>query len=467
MRAPVPPAPAPFLAGLEHELGLWVGPRPPAPDEPYTATVLRACGVGTACADQFLANGGRLYVDAGNHLEYATPECRTVRETVAADEAGMRIVAEGSRRVERLLSQRVGRSVHVRVLRANVAPNGSSWGSHENYLVPSWLGWVRIGDGIASHLASRIVFTGTGAVVPGNRRDRPRYRVSPRAALTGEISATSAMSYVSSKPMLLIREEPLADPLRYRRLQVICGDANMAQVASALRIGTTAIALQLLQRREAPDVRLDDPVRAMRWLAGDLRLARTVATDRGRYRASDLQHLWLEAAKRSHERDPFPSDLGDVLTMWEQVLHDLDVDPWQTADRVDWVAKLALLRALVDRESLAWDDPRLVMADLAYHDVRPERSLHHRMVRAGRMQMLVDDAQVEHARHEPPSRSRAVIRADLIRRARRASIPYDVDWHTFRTRGSSATTTVMLDDPFDDRPLPSSTLRRMGLRDAG
>src|SRR5947209_11674306 len=35
----------------------------------------------------FLLNGGRLYIDMG-HLEYSSPECRTVEDSVAYDLAG-------------------------------------------------------------------------------------------------------------------------------------------------------------------------------------------------------------------------------------------------------------------------------------------------------------------------------------------------------------------------------------------
>src|SRR5437764_3517549 len=42
----------------------------------------------------FLLNGGRLYMDMG-HIEYATPECRTVRDLVAYDLAGDAMLQAG------------------------------------------------------------------------------------------------------------------------------------------------------------------------------------------------------------------------------------------------------------------------------------------------------------------------------------------------------------------------------------
>ena len=48
-------------------------------------------------SDRVLANGARFYNDHG-HPEYATPECRTLRDLVAHDKAGERIVLAAAQR---------------------------------------------------------------------------------------------------------------------------------------------------------------------------------------------------------------------------------------------------------------------------------------------------------------------------------------------------------------------------------
>jgi proteasome accessory factor A len=53
-------------------------------------------------SDLVLSNGARFYNDHA-HPEYATPECTTLRELVAHDKAGERIVAECARRRTRKL----------------------------------------------------------------------------------------------------------------------------------------------------------------------------------------------------------------------------------------------------------------------------------------------------------------------------------------------------------------------------
>ena len=59
-------------------------------------------------SDRALANGARLYNDHG-HPEYSTPECRFLRDLVAHDKAGERIVLECAR----LRAEATGRDVRV------------------------------------------------------------------------------------------------------------------------------------------------------------------------------------------------------------------------------------------------------------------------------------------------------------------------------------------------------------------
>ena len=84
--------------------------------------------------------------------------------------------------------------------------------------------------------------------------------------------------------------------------------------------------------------------------------------------------------------------------------------------QLDWVTKLSLLEAYRNRDGLDWDDPKLALLDLQYHDVRPERSLYERLVRAGKVERLVDEADVIEAMTEPPGRTRAYFRGTCLSR---------------------------------------------------
>ena len=84
--------------------------------------------------------------------------------------------------------------------------------------------------------------------------------------------------------------------------------------------------------------------------------------------------------------------------------------------QLDWVTKLSLLEAYQSRDGLAWDDPKLALLDLQYHDVRPERSLYERLVRAGKVERLVEETDVIEAMTEPPGRTRAYFRGTCLAR---------------------------------------------------
>src|SRR5213080_4391817 len=75
----------------------------------------------------FLLNGGRLYLDMG-HLEYSTPECRSIRDAVAFELAGDRILQTALREMEV--------SDSVAFIKNNVDHHtGATFGCHENYLM--------------------------------------------------------------------------------------------------------------------------------------------------------------------------------------------------------------------------------------------------------------------------------------------------------------------------------------------
>ena len=51
----------------------------------------------------------------------------------------------------------------------------------------------------------------------------------------------------SSGPIVNTRDEPHADAQKYRRLHVIVGDANLREVATFLKVGTTALVLAMIE----------------------------------------------------------------------------------------------------------------------------------------------------------------------------------------------------------------------------
>ena len=86
------------------------------------------------------------------------------------------------------------------------------------------------------------------------------------------------------------------------------------------------------------------------------------------------------------------------------------------ANRVDWVAKLALLEEYRSRDGLDWSAHRLQAIDLQYSDVRHDKGLASRLEARGRLDRLFTDADVERAMSTPPDDTRAYFRGECLRR---------------------------------------------------
>ncbi|MFN2591168.1 MAG: proteasome accessory factor PafA2 family protein, partial [Actinomycetota bacterium] len=131
----------------------------------------------------------------------------------------------------------------------------------------------------------------------------------------------------------------------------------------------------------------------------------------------ELQWEYLRLAKKYvqeyEDDDPVTTD---VLERWEHVLDRLEDDPRSLERELDWVAKLSVLDAYRERDSLGWDHPKLDLIDLQYHDVRRTHGLYYRLADAGKMERLVSDAEVDRATMEPPDDTRAYFRGRCIQR---------------------------------------------------
>ena len=110
------------------------------------------------------------------------------------------------------------------------------------------------------------------------------------------------------------------------------------------------------------------------------------------------------------------ADTAEVMHWWSTVLDKLGRDPMEARREVDWVAKLAVLEGYRERDALGWGDPRLKAVDLQWSDVRAERGIAHRLAAAGRLEVLVDEADVQRAVTEPPTDTRAWFRGTCLAR---------------------------------------------------
>jgi Pup amidohydrolase len=300
----------------------------------------------------------------------------------------------------------------------NTDNKGASYGCHENYLMARQTPFADIVRHLTPFFVSRQVVTGAGRVGIGQDGHEQGFQVSQRADY---FEVEVGLETTLKRPIINTRDEPHADPERYRRLHVIIGDANLSEVSTFLKLGTTALVLAMVEASFLPlDLTVDKPVTSLHQVSHDpsLRHLLTLADGR-RLTAVQLQMEYCEQARKFVE-DRYGADADadtlEVLDRWESVLARLAEDPMLCVRELDWVAKLAILESYRDRDGLGWDHPKLHLVDLQYSDVRPAKGLYHRLVGRGRMERLLADASVASAVLEPPEDTRAYFRGKCLER---------------------------------------------------
>jgi proteasome accessory factor A len=368
--------------------------------------------VETHLVNAVLTNGARYYVDHA-HPELSTPECRDALSVVLYDRAAELILVESMRAAAEALPP----GQEIVIYKDNSDRKGNAYGCHENYLLDRNIPFGQIITAATTHFVTRQIFTGSGKVgseLPGVSRAEIPYQITQRAE---HFEEEVGLETTLKRPIVNTRDEPHADSQKYRRLHVIVGDANLSQVATFLKVGTSAIVFAMLEDGALDQRPIDDPVPAMHHVSHDLTLSEPMTmADGSRATALEVQWDLLAQAKSWADRfglEAVGEDCGKlVLERWEEVLSGLESDPASLAGQVDWIAKRRILEGFMARHDCGWDDSRLSALDLQYHDLRPAKSL---AAKAGLEQLVVDaDAQV--AVNEPPTDTRAYFRGKCLQR---------------------------------------------------
>lgn len=369
--------------------------------------------------NKVLANGGRLYVD-GAHPEYSTPECTNAREVVAFERVGERIVAQA---LEQITKER-GRDQFV-LYKNNSDGKGNSYGYHENYLVSRSVPFERITQVLTPFLVTRSIYAGSGKVGAENQTSPVDYQISQRADFFETLVDLNTMV---RRPIINTRDEPHSDSAKYRRLHVIVGDANMAELSTYLKVGTLSIVLELLEAgADLPTLALADPVNAIKQVSRDVRVQESVKlADGTSSTAIAVQRAYLKAAQGYYACHELNQVTKDVLVRWEDVLDRLERDPRSLVRELDWVAKRYLIESYMDRKSCGWDDPRVRLMDFQYHDVRPEKGLYYTLERSHMIERIVLDPEIARSEMNPPAGTRAFFRGQCVRKY--PNVVYGASW---------------------------------------
>ena len=396
-------------------------------------------------------NGGRVYVDHA-HPEYSSPETTDPFDVVRYDHAGDLIMAEAARRASTA-------DAVIELHRNNVDGKGASWGTHENYMMDRAVPFERVTALMTAHLVSRQIYAGSGRVGLGERGEQAGFQLSQRADY---IHMRVGLQTTFDRPIINTRDEShsTAD---HRRLHVIVGDANRMDVPQLLKLGTTSMILWLLEHLDESGTDFDslmdgltlaDPVEALHTVSRDLTLSAPLALESGRCTDAWNMQVRLRGAVyrlaaavygTDNRGEPLWPDKSTarVMAMWGQALADVAAmrhagdDARLTmrdeASRIEWLLKWQLMeryrrkrhaggssagaadaRSGMAGVAVGWDDPRLAALDLAWAVLDPGTSLTERL--SASITHLDGRERVEQAATEPPSDTRAWLRAMLVRR---------------------------------------------------
>ena len=393
----------------------------------------------------FLLNGGRMYLDMG-HIEYASPECLNLRDIVTYDLAGDELLQSALEALD--VSDRVS------FIKNNVDHyTGATFGCHENYLMrreaqftPPVLG------ALLAFLATRQIFTGAGRVGEANplafdfevppSTARVDFQISQRA----DHIVNDIYQWVQfNRAIITARDEPLADYRKYRRLHLLIGDSNMSPFATALKIGTTACVLTLLEQGRLPkDLILLDAVQSTRHVSRDPGGAWLVRLENGETIGSlDVQWQFQQLAQQHLAGRNEETDW--VLESWSFTLEALANKPQALLGGVDWVTKKWLLETFMAAENVGWDDPWLQSLDLEYHNIDPAKGLFFGVDGAKRIAEWNNTVRRSEAMRVPPANTRAAGRAKAVEFFRRGELPYVINWDSIACESRDF---IVMGDPF-------------------
>ncbi len=434
------------IVGIETEYGVtfaFRGQRRLSPDEVSRFLFRKVVAWGRS-SNVFLENGSRLYLDVGSHPEYATAECDNLYDLVAQDKAGEAIL-QGL--VEHAQAQLDAEGVkgEIYLFKNNSDSAGNSYGCHENYCTERDEDLSRHEQLTIPFLITRQIFAGAGRVVTSNRGTH--YSLSQRAEVIWE---TISSATTRSRPVINTRDEPHADPEKYRRLHVIIGDSNMSEYATFLKTGTMAVVLSMVEDKTTilRDYTLAQPMNALRDVSADLFSEHPIRLQNGReLTALELQEDLCDRAELFAQSRQLPEDQQQAVRMWRETLTQLRKDPLELYREIDWVAKYRLIEQLRARENVSLTSPKVAMIDLLYHDTSHQRGLFYRMQARGQAERMVTDDMINNATVNPPQTTRARMRGAFVKRANERNRDFTVDWVHLKLN-DQLQRTLMLKDPF-------------------
>jgi len=433
--------------------------------------------------DYFLANGGRFYYDAGDHPEYATPECLSARQLVCCSEAGDRLLEELQAEANEQLAA-LGLPSRIYLYRNNHDGKRHTYGCHENYAVKPEIfnslaayGSNAAKDFFLAYLMSSVIYTGAGNVIYDPKSEELKFVLSQRARFVRYEVANSGPPFL---PMINGNNESHAGE-DLRRLHVMGRDTNIANAALYLKFGTARIILDMIEDGcFNRNLALKNAIQSYRQFSFDPSLKFRAELKNGKkYTAIEIQKILLEEALSHVSGCGGGEEDKDIVEKWGIVLDGLSrlkEKPRLLLGDVDWVTKKFILDEELNKITRRPLDRGLAFSsfkgrtrnslndflnfartvNIQYHDLRRERGLYYRF--RDFATRIVSPCEIKKAITEPPKGARAELRGFLVNAFNRPEMAskYHVAycWHFMQWYYGSSNKCIDLSDPYANRFKP-------------
>lgn len=385
----------------------------------------------------WLANGGRLYFD-GTLLEYASPECISVRDGTLSELAGEKIVIS--------LGRALGEGENFYILKRSAPPDmwkKKTQGSHENYALPlEFFREIVFGKGAETrhaafkkYIASRQLFAGAGHIGYFRKENSEPFLafwISPRARFIDcEVSYSTRMG---QRGLINTRENEThmrGNLDGMARLHMIAGDMNRSPWSIYLKLGVTAIVLEFLQfatlscvedllKRGGGANSLVDRAKAVSFCLNTKNKTEAFRDFLAfQYFLSD--EIW-NVASRIRET---VAEFNTIFNLWREALD--AVAGHESARRVfsrrlDWMIRRRWIEEISERELCdlrkieqgeLWN--KLLSLDFNYSRIG-EADFYQALTRAGKVEEMFDVSERDKFVAAPPP-GRAAARVGLVRLA--------------------------------------------------
>jgi proteasome accessory factor A len=100
----------------------------------------------------------------------------------------------------------------------------------------------------------------------------------------------------------------------------------------------------------------------------------------------------------------------------------------------------------IERRSSSWDDPRIAMMDLQYHDIRPDKGLYYLLERSGAARRVLRDDEIALAMEDPPEDTRAYFRGQCLKKFKHQI--FGVNWDSISFNlGDGPIKRILMEEP--------------------